>query len=263
MNKKNFGDVLYQRDHNVAVLTIDRSRKLNSMTADGLADLGNALGECDSEKDSKAIVLTGSGDRAFCTGFDILSVPPLQIADSRLLHINNQKMYRAFMGMNKVTVAAVNGMALGTGFEISLLCDFTIAAESATFGMPELLVGAYPGIISVTLLWELVGKKKSCELLLTGKTISADEAAAFGLVNEVVPDETLMDRSLELANQLAKSAPLPVAMVKARMNSMLRMALEEEMSRFVEAQTLIFDSRDFKEGLNALKEKRKPVFRGE
>jgi enoyl-CoA hydratase len=263
MYEKHFGDILYQREQDVAVLTINRPQKLNSMTANGLADLRNAIEESDSEKESKVIVLTGSGSRAFSAGFDILSVPDLQTADSRLLHINNQKMYRAFMGMNKVTVAAVNGMALGTGFEISLLCDFTVAAESATFGMPELLVGAYPGVISVTLLWELVGKKKSCELLLAGKTLTAEEAAALGLVNEVVPDEALMDRSLELANQLAKSAPLPVAMVKARMNSMLRMALEEEMSRFVEAQTLIFESRDFKEGLDALKEKRKPVFRGE
>lgn len=263
MLEKNFGEIICQMDKGVAVLTIDRPKKLNALTPDGLSNLRQAIMEADSDQESKVIVLTGAGERAFSTGLDILNVPVLPIADLRLFHTNNQKLYRALMGTGKITIAAVNGMALGSGFEISLLCDFTIAAESATFGMPELAVGAYPGVLSVALLWELIGKKRTCELLLTGKIITAVEAEALGLANEVVPDARLMDSALEWASKIVRAAPLPVAMVKARMNSMLRVRLEEEMSRFVEVQTLVFNSRDFKEGLSALKEKRKPVFRGD
>lgn len=263
MLEKNFGEIIYQVDNGIAILTIDRSEKLNALTPEGMSNLRQAIVEADSDKESKVIVLTGAGKRAFCAGFDILNVPKLPTADLRLLHIKNQKLYRALMGTGKITIAAVNGMALGSGFEISLLCDFTVAAESATFGLPELSVGAYPGVLSVALLWELVGKKKASELLLAAKTITAGEAAGLGLLNEVVPDAKLMDKALELASKMVRTAPLPLAMVKAKMNSMLRVQVEEEMSRFVEVQTLAFNSRDFKEGLSALKEKRKPIFRGE
>lgn len=263
MLKKNFGEIIYQTDNDITRLTIDRPSKLNSLTAEGLSNLRQAIMEADSDKDIKVIIFTGAGRRAFSSGFDILNVPELSIADLRLLHINNLKLNREFMGTGKVTIGAVNGMALGVGFEISLLCDLTVAAESATFGIPELTIGAYPGTIAPTLLAQLVGMKKAKELILTGKTINAGEAAALGLVNEVVPDDRLMDRTQELAKTILLMAPLPLAMVKARMNSMLRVLLEEEMSRFVEAQTLVFNSRDFKEGLSALKERRKPIFRGE
>jgi enoyl-CoA hydratase/carnithine racemase len=129
--------------------------------------------------------------------------------------------------------------------------------------MPELAIGAYPGTIAPTLLWHLVGIKKARELLLTGRRISADEADRLGLVNEVVPDKKLMERAIRLAEELKAMAPLPMTMYKAKTNSMLRVLLEEEMSQFVEMQALVFDSSDFREGLSALKEKRKPVFRGQ
>jgi enoyl-CoA hydratase/carnithine racemase len=108
----------------------------------------------------------------------------------------------------------------------------------------------------------LVGVKKARELLLTGRRIDAAEAARLGFVNEVVPDTKLAERTLQLAEELKAMAPLPMTMYKAKTNSMLRVLLEEEMSQFVETQALVFDSSDFREGLSALKEKRKPVFRG-
>jgi enoyl-CoA hydratase len=263
MLEKNFGVIISQINGNVATLTINRPEKLNSLPPDGLADLNHAILDADADKNVKVIVLTGAGNRSFSTGFDILNVPELPIADLRMLHIKNQVLYRNLMGLEKLTIAAVNGIALGTGFEISLLCDLTVASESAKFGMPELSTGAYPGVISVTLLWQSIGKKKTAELLLTSKTLTASQAESLLLVNEVVPDDRLMDRAIELANDLTAAAPLPVSMFKARTNSLLRALLEEEMSRFVEGQSLIFKSHDFREGVKAVKEKRKPVFRGE
>jgi enoyl-CoA hydratase len=257
------GVIRYHVDEGIAVLTIDRPEKLNSMTPEGFAELRRELLEADSNTSVKIIILTGAGRRAFSTGFDILDIPELTIAESRLLHIGNLELNRTISGLNKIIIAAVNGAAMGAGFEISLLCDLTVAARSAVFAMPELAIGAYPGTIAPTLLWQLVGIKKAKELIFTGKTINADEAAELGLVNEVVPDDALMDRAIQLARQIMHMAQLPLLMAKARMNSMLRVLLEEEMSRFVEVQTLVFTSADFKEGTKALKEKRKPVFTGE
>lgn len=263
MVKKNNGEIIIQMNNGIACVTINRPEKLNSLTPEASDNLCETILEAASDKDVKVIVITGAGDRAFSTGFDILNVPDLQISELRQLHIRNQRLYKELMDLEKPTIAAVNGMAFGTGFEISLLCDLTVASESAKFGMPEVLSGAYPGVFSVTMLWQLIGKKKTAELLLTGKALTAKEAESLLLVNEVVPHSSLMDRVMELAKDLASAAPLPVAMCKARMNSMLRTLVEEEMSRFVEGQSLIFKSRDFKEGIRAVKEKRKPSFIGE
>jgi enoyl-CoA hydratase len=263
MVKKNNDDIILQTDGGIANLTINRPEKLNSLTSDGFEKLSEAIKNAASDKDVKVITVTGAGDQAFCTGYDILNVPELPIAELRQLHIRNQKLYRELMALEKPIIAAVNGMALGSGFEITLLCDLTVASESAKLGMPEVLAGAYPGVFSVTMLWQLIGKKKTAELLLTGKTLTAREAESLLLVNEVVPHASLMNRVMEVANDLVSAAPLPIAMFKARMNSMLRILLDEEMSRFVEGQSLIFKSYDFKEGIKAIKEKRKPQFRGE
>lgn len=262
MSTAQYNDIISKSEDGIAFLTINRPQKMNSMTTGTLTELRQAVMEADADEDIRVIVLTGSGERAFSAGFDIVNVPDITVAESRRLHIRNSVFTKALMEIGTPIIAAVNGMALGAAFEISLLCDLTVAAESATFGMPELAIGAYPGTIAPTLLWHLVGIKKARELLLTGRRIDAAEAAALGLVNEVVPDTKLTERTLKLAEELKAMAPLPMTMYKAKTNSMLRVLLEEEMSQFVEMQTLVFDSTDFREGLNALKEKRKPVFRG-
>jgi len=263
MAEAKYKNINYKKiESGIATLTINRKEKLNSMTTGTLWELRQAVEEADADKDIKRIILTGSGSQAFSAGFDIVNVPELSIAQSRQLHIHNAVFSKALMEIGKPTIAAVNGIALGAGLEISLLCDLTVAAESATFGIPELSIGAYPGTIAPALLWHLVGVKKAKEIILTGKHIDAHEAASLGLINEVVPNEKLMERALQLATQMMDMAPLPMTIFKAKMNCMLRILLEEEISRFVEVQTLVFDTLDFREGLNALREKRKPIFHG-
>ena len=262
MNKTKYSDIIYSRKGGVALLTIDRPEKLNAMSTTTISELSRAVMEADADREIRVIVLTGSGGKAFSAGFDIINVGELSVMESRRLHIRNSALNKALMETGKPVMAAVNGMALGAGFETSLLCDLTVAAESATFGMPELAIGAYPGSIAPALLRHIVGVKKANELLLTCRRIDAREAARLGLVNEVVPDATLLERTLHLAGELTGMAPLPLTMFKTRTNGILRSVLEEEINWFAEAQTLVFDSLDFREGMNALKEKRKPVFRG-
>ena len=260
--RKDYREIICQTQNGVTVLTIDRPQKLNSISPEAFSGLNQALKDADSDKDTKVIIITGSGSRAFCGGFDVLNVPDFPLSDARSLHTRNLELNKQLIGMSKVTIAAVNGMALGAGFEISLLCDLTVAASSATFGMPESAIGVYPGSLA-PLLCQMLGHKRAKELLLTCRTIDAAEAMALGMVNEVLAGDKLMDRAFELAKKIVDMGPLPVAMLKARINSFLRILLEDEMSYFVEAQTLIFSSSDFREGVSALREKRKPVFRGE
>jgi enoyl-CoA hydratase len=219
--------------------------------------------EADEDRSVGAVIITGSGRKSFSAGVDIMNLPDLSIGERRLLFKSTLDFNKYLLHTEKVTIAAVNGIAVGAGFEASLLCDFTIAGESATFGLPEVKVGLYPGTFSPIFLLHSIGRKRANELLLTGKSIKASEAASLGLVNEVVPDENVVDRAKELGTQILQVGSLPVAMCKARLNSEMRNLLDAEMSRFIELQTLVYLSQDAQEGLNALREKRKPVFTGQ
>jgi enoyl-CoA hydratase len=262
MNTKSFGEIHYEADGNVALITIDRPERTNALTPDGLVRLCTAMKEADVDKNIRVIILTGTGNKSFSAGIDILNLPEQTIADRRILFRETLDINHILLYTEKVTIAAVNGMALGVGFEISLLCDFTIAAESATFRAPEVMVGLYPTPLCCTLLLHMMGRKKANEVLLQAKPLQAHEAAVFGLVNEVVPFDKLIGRAKELALEITSAAPLPVAMCKARLNSEMRRLLDEDMSRFVDVQTFLFSSEDRREGFDALKTKRKPVWTG-
>jgi enoyl-CoA hydratase/carnithine racemase len=197
---KNYGKIIYQVRDGMALLTIDKPKKHNSMSPDDFSNLREALVEADRDKDVKVIIITGAGSRAFCAGFDIMNTPQLPVAEARLLHAANLELNRQLLRTNKVTIAAVNGIAYGTGCEISLLCDLTVASQSATFAMSELGVGAYPGVVS-SLLHHLLGAKKAKEFILTGRTINANKATEWGIVNEVAADERVLERAFELGKE--------------------------------------------------------------
>jgi enoyl-CoA hydratase/carnithine racemase len=263
MSRKSFGEIHYEVDDNVALITIDRPERTNSLTPDGLARLCTAMREADADRNIRVIILTGAGDKSFSSGIDILNLPDQSIGDRRILFRETLDINHILLYTEKVTIAAVNGMALGVGFEISLLCDFTIATESATFRAPEVMVGLYPTPLCCTLLVHMIGRKRANEVLLKAKPLQAQEAAALGLVNEVVPIDKLINRAKELAMEITSAAPLPVAMCKARLNSEMSRLLDEDMSRFVDVQTFLFSSEDRREGFDALKTKRKPVWTGQ
>lgn len=265
MHKENLIDVIYEVGDGIALITIDRQQKMNTLTKDTFSSLITALKRADEDRNVRVIIFTGSGQKVFSAGVDVLSLPDdLSIPEQRSFFINFDVVFnRLLLNTEKVTIAAVNGIALGAAFEASLLCDFTIAAESAKFGMPEVKVGLYPGTFSPIYLLYLMGRKRTNELLLRGKLIDASEASTLGLVNEVVPDKEVIDRARGLAKEIIMNTGiLPVAMYKARLNSEMRNLLDAEMTRFIELQTLAFLSKDAQEGLNALREKRKPVFTG-
>ncbi len=207
----------------------------------------------------RALVIASANARLFCAGADIKAFTAMDEASGRAYVAGTHELLRSFERSPIVTVAAVNGLALGGGCELAMACDLRLAAASARFGQPEVKLGIIPGFGGTQRLARLVGPAKALELNLVGDPIPATEAAACGLANRVVPDEELLDTALALAQALAAQAPLAVAQIKrVSANPDLDAGIAAEQAAFAE----VFASADAREGIGAFLEKRPPVFTG-
>ena len=172
------------------------------------------------------------------------------------------KLFRRLYDFPKPTIAAVNGAAIAGGTGIATMCDFTFAAPEAKFGYTEVRIGFVPAIVSSVLVWQ-VGHKIARDLLLTGRVFDADEAHRIGLVNEVVPSDSLMKRSRELAGKLIENSPSSVRLTKKLINSFISQALDDQMQQAIEENAAIRQTSDFREGVSSFLEKRKPRWSGQ
>jgi methylglutaconyl-CoA hydratase len=180
------------------------------------------------------------------------------VEDSRRM----AKLFRRLYDFPKPTIAAVNGAAIAGGTGIATMCDFTFAAPEAKFGYTEVRIGFVPAIVSSVLVWQ-VGHKIARDLLLTGRVFDADEAHRIGLVNEVVPSDSLMKRSRELAGKLIENSPSSVRLTKKLINSFISQALDDQMQQAIEENAAIRQTSDFREGVSSFLEKRKPRWSGQ
>jgi len=207
----------------------------------------------------RALVIASANPRLFCAGADIKAFTAMDEDSGRAYVAGTHELLRAFERSPIVTIAAVNGLALGGGCELAMACDLRLAAASARFGQPEIKLGIIPGFGGTQRLARLVGPAKALELNLVGDPIPAAEAAACGLANRVVPDEELLDAALALAQALAAQAPLAVAQIKRiSAHPDLDAGIAAEQTAFAE----VFASADAREGIAAFLEKRPPVFTG-
>jgi len=255
--------LIENRDH-VLVLTINRPEARNAVDGDVWFLIGDALEKAKDDPDVRCIVLTGSGDAAFSAGLDLkaLATGSLRIPPA-MAKYSFAGFVRHFT--SKPVIAAVNGKALGGGSELALACDLIVAAESASFGLPEVKRGLIAGGGGVFRITEVVPQKIALELLMTGEPISATEAARWGLVNRVVPDGSALDAALELAAQIAKNAPLAVQASKRLAYRIVDGEPEGEARLWAENDREIgelFASADAQEGPRAFAEKRDPVWQG-
>lgn len=249
-------------DH-IATVTLNRPEKRNAICRQMIEDLTVALGEAESGR-ARVVILTGAG-AAFCAGMDLNylkefpSQSPTQIlADARRI----AGLFRRIWSFPKPLVAAVNGPAIAGGTGLATLADFTLAAPEARFGYTEVRIGFMPAIVASFLVRQL-GEKQARDLLLSGRLLDAHEARALGLVNEVVPRERLMPRARELAGELAGLSPTALAATKSLLKSFSEAEIDRELERAVQESARIRATADFREGLAAFLEKRKPVWRGE
>jgi methylglutaconyl-CoA hydratase len=249
-------------DGPVATLTLNRPDKRNAISYELIEELHHALEEVQKSA-SHILIVTGAG-AAFCSGMDLDNLREItrqtheeNLADSgRMAH-----MFRALYDFPKVTIAAVNGAALAGGCGLATLCDFTLASSNAKFGYTEVRIGFVPAIVSVFLLRQ-VGEKQARDLLLSGRVITAEEAYRLGLVNEVVAPENLLARARELADTLMGNSAASLLATKRLLRSYSHAELDHQIAAAVEENARIRTTHDFREGVSAFLEKRKPSWTG-
>jgi enoyl-CoA hydratase len=244
----------------LAVITVSRPEVRNALDSATVFELHRALEEIRALR-SVVVILTGAGDQAFVSGADINAIKERRRDDA--LYGINSRLMSAVEGLEAVSIAAVNGYALGGGCELALACDIRIAAENAVFGLPEPALGIIPGAGGTQRLPRIVGMGRAKEMILTGARWDAQQALAAGLVSEVVPHPELIRAARSWAARVLALGPLAVRLAKAALNASQQMPLAGGVCYESALQAIAFESKDKQEGASAFLEKRKPRFTGE
>ncbi len=246
-------------DGGVLTLTLNRPEKRNALNAAAMAELTQALEAAAEDAACRVVVLTGAGE-AFCAGMDLGHLEALGSKteeEHRTDSMQIARMLRTLYELPKPTIAAVNGAAIAGGMGLATVCDFTLAVPEAKFGYTEVRIGFVPAIVSA-FLREQIGDKRARELLLAGRLIKADEAHTLGLVTRVVPAAKLMDEANKLAGKLVENSPQAMEATKRLLSEQVRERLDVAIALAVEANVQARATKDFKEGIRAFLEKRKP-----
>ncbi|MBV7486396.1 enoyl-CoA hydratase/isomerase family protein [Bordetella sp. BOR01] len=247
------------RDGHVALIELNRPEKLNAMTPEMADLLMQAVAECNADDEVRAVVLTGAGAKSFCAGSDIAELDTYATP----WEFRNRREYcDCIRALRKPSIAAINGYAFGGGLEMALACDIRIASDNARLGAPEIKLGWIGGGGVTAHLVHAIGQSNTAWMILTGEPIRADQALAWGLVSEVAPAQALRGRALELAGIVASRAPIAAQTARANLRAAVSMPLEKAVEYERDLQTICFATEDAREGRQAFKEKRAPVFRG-
>lgn len=252
--------ILIERRDRVGVLQLNRPKALNALNQALIKELMDALEAFDQEAGIGAMVITG-GERAFAAGADIS-----EMVDSTAVEMLQSDPIAQFDRIRKIrkpVIAAVSGWCLGGGCELALSCDMIVASETARFGQPEINLGVIPGAGGTQRLARALGKALTMEMVLNGRTLSAEEALQFGLINRVAPVERFLEEAIRLAAEIAARAPLAVRMGKEAVNNAFESSLSDGIADERRAFYMLFSSADQKEGMQAFTEKRKPQWKGE
>lgn len=256
-------NVILEKNEGIARITLNRPDVMNAIDAKTIDRLSALIEQCQNDPGIRAVILTGAG-RVFCSGIDLNYAQTLVKSPvDATTHL--RKMERLFTNleeMDKPTIAAINGYALGEGCELTLVCDFRLASENARLGMTYVQLGLVSTPGGICRLIQLVGLSKAKELALLGDMIEAEEALKIGLVHKVVPAQDLEDNVFQLATRLANSAPLAITLAKKELNASLKSELRTAIDFDVRAQGICLRSEDAMEGIRAKLQKREPVFKG-
>ncbi|MFZ3229667.1 MAG: enoyl-CoA hydratase-related protein [Pseudobdellovibrio sp.] len=252
-------------DLGVWTLMINRPESMNALNQQVLNDMADALRQI-SEMDfehAKALIITGSGEKAFVAGADIKEMKDMTEDQAMQFALRGQSIFNELSLLEIPVIAAVNGFALGGGCELALACDFIIASENAKFGLPEVSLGLIPGFGGTVKLTRAVGIRRARELTMTAEIITADNALKFGLVNDVVPLAELIPTAMKKINLILARSPLAVAKAKKSINEAYDLDTDKALANEAEIFAQLFTSEDTREGTSAFIEKRKPVFKGQ
>ena len=250
-------NVLLEKKGNIAVATINRPKALNALNSEVLADLGELVEIVKADSEIRALVITGSGEKAFVAGADIGEMSTLTVAEGEAFGKKGNDVFRKLETLPIPVIAAINGFALGGGCELSMSCDIRICADTAVFGQPEVGLGITPGFGGTQRLARLVSPGMAKQLIYTARNIKADEALRIGLVNAVYPAEELMAAAEKMAATIAANAPIAVRACKKAINEGLELGMDDAIVLEEKLFGSCFETADQVEGMSALLEKRK------
>jgi enoyl-CoA hydratase len=262
--KDEFETLLYKVEAGVATVTLNRPERMNAINARLKAELAHLFFEViEPDNEVRVVVLIGAG-KAFCAGADIKERARQTLNGAELYQEQKKtlQLFRRIEQFSRPVIAAVNGVALGGGCEIALLCDLRIASVTARFGLPEVKLGTIPLGGGTQRLARLLGEAKAKELIFTGDFIDAPEAYRLGLVNRLVATDNLLDEAQKLARQIAAQPPLALRFAKQAISQGLQTDLDSALEFELYAGSILNDTEDRKEGMQAFVEKRAPVFKG-
>lgn len=258
----NFENVEVGVESPIALVCIDRPKKLNALNRDTIAELHTAFRDLEADPEVRVIILTGSGPKAFVAGADIAEFSHFSVAEGRELSARGQRdLFDLVEQLRTPVIAAINGFALGGGLELAMACHIRVASDNAKMGLPEVSLGVIPGYGGTQRLPLLVGRGRALEMILTGGMIDARRALEYGLVNHVTEQEGLEDFCKKLGEKIARNSPVAISHAIKAVNagfSSKQSGYEAEIDAF----GTCFGTEDFREGTTAFLEKRPPEFPG-
>ena len=257
-----YKNTVYEKSEGIATITINRPEALNAINEETILEILSELDDAKRDENIRVVVITGAGDRAFSAGADIKMMKDADPVKARELSRLGHRLSHEIEELEKPVIAAINGYALGGGLELAMACDIRIASENARLGQPEINIGLFPGWGGTQRLPRFVGKGLAKEMIFTGKMIDVRVAERTGLVNRVVPPDQLKSAVKELAMEIISKPPIAIKLAKELINSSLETNIKVGTVHESEAFGVIASTEDFKEGLTAFLEKRKPTFKG-
>ncbi len=257
-----YENLLLEKEGALAILYVNRPKALNALNKDTLLEMKDAITSIKNDPEVDVLIVTGAGGKSFVAGADIAFMQSLTAVEAREFGALGQEVFRMIEAMEKPSIAAVNGFALGGGCELAMCCDFRIASSKARFGQPEVGLGITPGFGGTQRLPRLVGSGMARQMLYTADVIDASEALRIGLVNNVVAPEELMDVVKGIAGRIISKGKLAVRFSKVATNEGLQTDIDRAMTIEADLFGLCFSTEDQKEGMGAFIEKRSPKFTG-
>ncbi len=254
---RDFNTILLEVEEGIAILTINRPDKLNALSFEVMNELKVCINSLHNNSSIHGLIITGSGEKSFVAGADIAEIAHLKGMDHIEVAKNGQDIFLAIEQLNIPVIAAINGYALGGGCELALACHVRVASKNAMFGQPEVNLGIIPGYGGTVRLPEVVGKGHAMDLILSGKTIDANEAYRIGLVTQLI-EEDIIEESKKILQVITLNSPIALAsFISVTHDEMRQEKFDLEAERFAQCCT----SADFEEGAKAFFERRKPNFR--